>query len=366
MKQYRTIPLLLFCLCLLLFPACASKEEKEIRKEVEKELDGLKETEPETIQDYLDTEGLFSEFTQEDASSALDIGEIFTLFYQNFSYEIKKVTAEETHAEAKVKITTLDMQDVAKDYMTQSLKKRITLDATPSSVDFSLNDSYLLLEDLLRTNEYETSDTTAVIQLEKEQEQWEILHTRELDDALTGNFRQYMMDSSLLSPSEIVEIHFQTIKDFDSEQLKIYLSLDQLLDTDTEYNRAIAHAVAEQISRVFDYEVLSEKIQGKEATVQISITSVNPQSTLADYSDSLSAWLKTSESLAVGEDGRREKERELLLAAIENSTDTTTRKIKIHLENDGVNWKIQMDSAIAQAVFGDIQTAMEDVSEDVE
>ena len=52
MKQYRTIPLLLFCLCLLLFPACASKEEKEIRKEVEKELDGLKETEPETIQDY--------------------------------------------------------------------------------------------------------------------------------------------------------------------------------------------------------------------------------------------------------------------------------------------------------------------------
>ena len=353
MKQYRTIPLLLFCLCLLLFPACASKEEKEIRKEVEKELDGLKETEPETIQDYLDTEGLFSEFTQEDASSALDIGEIFTLFYQNFSYEIKKVTAEETHAEAKVKITTLDMQDVAKDYMTQSLKKRITLDATPSSVDFSLNDSYLLLEDLLRTNEYETSDTTAVIQLE-------------LDDALTGNFRQYMMDSSLLSPSEIVEIHFQTIKDFDSEQLKIYLSLDQLLDTDTEYNRAIAHAVAEQISRVFDYEVLSEEIQGKEATVQISITSVNPQSTLADYSDSLSAWLKTSESLAVGEDGRREKERELLLAAIENSTDTTTRKIKIHLENDGVNWKIHMDSEIAQAVFGDIQTAMEDVSEDVE
>lgn len=356
---------LLFCLCLLLLSGCSSKEEKEIRHVVEQELDGLKNTDPQTVRDYLDAEEIFSDFTEEDDSSS-DIAEIFTLFYQNFSYNIKKVNADENHADVKLKITTLNMQELAKDYMTESLKKRITLDATPSSVDFSLNDSYLLQEDLLKTKEYETAESTVLIELEKNDKTWEICRTKELDDALTGNFRQYMMDSSLLSPSEIVEIHFQTIKDFDSEQLKIYLSLDQLLDTDTEYNRAVAHAIAEQINRVFDYKILSEEIDGTEATVTTSITSVNSQSTLDHYSESLSAWLETSESLAVGEDGRREKERELLLSSIESSSDTTTRKINIHLENDGVNWKIQMDSEIAQAVFGDIQTAMDDVSQDVE
>ena len=52
-----------------------------------------------------------------------------------------------------------------------------------------------------------------------------------------------------------------------------------------------------------------------------------------------------------GAQGRREKERDLLLSCIDDNTDTISKDITIHLYNDGINWKIQMDSDIAEAVF---------------
>ena len=122
-----------------------------------------------------------------------------------------------------------------------------------------MHDSYLLLEKLLQKNNYKSKNITADISLIKENENWKILHTPELQDLLTGNFLSYVTDCNLLSPKEILKTHLNSMKQFDAEQMKIYLSLDTIFDTNDAYNHSIAHAIAQQISTCFDFKILSEK-----------------------------------------------------------------------------------------------------------
>ena len=125
-------------------------------------------------------------------------------------------------------------------------------------------------------------------------------------------------------------------------------------------------AIAQQIDKAFDYEITEEEQEGSTAAVQVSVTSPDFESILTSYKERLTQWLKTSESLSAGAQGRREKERELLLSCIEDNETVTSKNIAVTLYNDGINWKIQMDSNIAEAVFGDIPSAISSVSEDIQ
>ena len=352
-------------LCLL--PGCTSKSQRAAKESLEEELKKLQSSDIQTIQNTIDTQELLpsSQYTEE---AAEEIGNIFSLFYKDFSFKVKNVKTDEEKGTgtAKTAITTIDAYSLAKDYSLVLLKKQIELDASPQEVEFSLNDSCLLLKELLEEKDYDMETSEADISLEKEGDTWKVVHTAELDSLLTGNFASYMSDAQLLSPSEIVDAHFGTIKDFDSEQLKIYLSLDHLVETDDSYNNSLSMAIAQQIDKAFDYEITEEEQAGSTAAVQVSVTSPDFESILTSYKERLTQWLKTSESLSAGAQGRREKERELLLSCIEDNETVTSKNIAVTLYNDGINWKIQMDSNIAEAVFGDIPSAISSVSEDIQ
>lgn len=352
-------------LCLL--TGCTSKSQRAAKESVEEELKKLQSSDIQTIQNTIDTQELLpsSQYTEE---AAEEIGNIFSLFYKDFSFKVKNVKTDEEKGTgtAKTAITTIDAYSLAKDYSLVLLKKQIELDASPQEVEFSLNDSCLLLKELLEEKDYDMETSEADISLEKEGDTWKVVHTAELDSLLTGNFASYMSDAQLLSPSEIVDAHFGTIKDFDSEQLKIYLSLDHLVETDDSYNNSLSMAIAQQIDKAFDYEITEEEQAGSAAAVQVSVTSPDFESILTSYKERLTQWLKTSESLSAGAQGRREKERELLLSCIEDNETVTSKNIAVTLYNDGINWKIQMDSNIAEAVFGDIPSAISSVSEDIQ
>lgn len=111
----------------------------------------------------------------------------------------------------------------------------------------------------MQKNHYKTKNITAKLSLVKEKESWKVLHNPSLQEALTGNFLSYVTDCNLLSPKEIVKTHFSSIKQFDAEQMKIYLALDTLFETEDTYNSSVAHAVASQISECFDFKILGEK-----------------------------------------------------------------------------------------------------------
>lgn len=346
---------------------CATKSERSAKEAVEQELERLQSSDSQLIQSTIDAQDLLptSQYT---AEAAEEIGNIFSLFYKNFSFKVKEVSVDEEKGtgKAKTQLTTIDACSLAKDYSLSLLEKQMETDASPQEVEFSLNDSCLLLKDLLEENDYGTETSETDIPLEKEGDSWKIIHTADLDSLLTGNFSSYMSDSRLLSPFEIVDAHFSTIKDFDSEQLKIYLSLDHLVDTNDSYSNSLAMSIAEQIDKSFDYEIAEERQEDNTAKVQVSVTSPDFESILASYKDQLTQWLETSDSLSAGAQGRRDKERELLLSCIENNEATSSKEITINLYNDGINWKIQMDSDITEAVFGDIPSAIASVSEDIQ
>ena len=340
-----------------LLSGCLSKEEKAVQHAIEKELEQLKSTDIQSIQNCIVTEKLLPPNT-DTAELEEDITSIFTLFYKNFHYKTEKITVKENKASAKLKLSIIDTKKLAKDFSKASLKKHIEQGAAPTAVEFSIHDSYLLLEKLLQKNRYKSKNIEAHISLTKEKDSWKILHTPELQNLLTGNFLSYVTDCNLLSPKEILNTHLSSLKQFDAEQMKIYLSLDTLFDTNDAYNNSIAHAIAQQVSTCFDFKILSEKKEDTSAVVTVSIVSVDFHNIMEIYKKELSKWLKTSESLSIGSEGRRKKEQEILLSCIEKNQKTASHTVEIHLENDGVNWKIQMSEEIAKAIFGNIQEAV--------
>lgn len=351
---------LAFSLCLFSFllSGCLSKEEKAVQQAIEEELNQLKSTDLKNIQNCITTKELLP-YDADTKELKEEISSIFTLFYKDFHYKTEKISVEKNEASAKVKLSVIDTKKLAKDFNKASLTKHIEQDAAPIAVEFSIHDSYLLLEKLLKENTYKTVDITTTISLTKEKENWKIIRTPELQKLLTGNFLFYMTDCDLLSPKEIVKTHFNSIQQFDAEQMKIYLSLDTLLNTENEYNNSVARAIAQQINTYFDFKILEEtKEDNTSAVVKASITSTDFYSIMETYKEELSKWLKTSESLSTGSEGRRQKEQEMLLFCIQENEKTVSHDIDIHLINDGVNWKIQMNEEIIQAIFGDVKEAV--------
>lgn len=340
---------------------CSIQERRGIREAVKEELGYLEHPDTQTIEQYLQEADLFPDTeTSKTSNPTVDpaITEIFTEFYKNFSYKVSDIEYDDTKATAVITITNLDTKALAKDYSIAALQKHIEEDANPAQVNFSLYDSYLLLGEILKTHEYDLTDSSFPVEFEKENDIWEMLPDDRLENELTGNFLTYMADSSFLSPEDVVKIHFDTIKEFDSEQLNIYLSLDSMLDLDDTYSSSVTHAIAQQIHQFFDYEIKGTKIGKTNATVTVSITSADFISIIDTYHKKLEEWMQTSEALEAGMFGRREKEREVLLESIKNNQATTSKEVKINLINDGTNWKIQMDNKIAEAILGGINEAV--------
>lgn len=355
---------LLCCLTAASFSGCIPGKNRAVRKAVQVELNQLKSSEARDIANCISTQNLLPASMESDSLSQ-DIADVFTLFYNDFSFRVKDITVDEDHATARTQIKNLDANTLASDFIASSLQHHIAYGAGLEKHEFSANDSYLLLKDLLQTNKYPTETILVDINLKKTGDTWQVIHTPELDNLLTGNFLSHATDPNLLSPSRIVEIHFDAIKGFNSDQLKKYLCLDKLLDEEEEntYSMEIADAFSQQICRFFDYKITDETINGQEATVQVSVTSADIHSIVDAYQKKLNPWLKTSEALAAGADGRYTKIQEMMLSCIRANETSTTNDISISLLNDGVNWKIQMEPEISHAVLGDIQHAMRSISE---
>ncbi|MGI6094161.1 MAG: hypothetical protein ACOYBL_01900 [Lachnospiraceae bacterium] len=347
---------------LLLF--VGRREERAVKKVVKAELNQLKNIDTDTVSSYLSYQDLFPE-SEEESDLSEKIREIFPLFFQDFSYHVTKVSVDGTKATADVSIRVIDASTLAKDYMKAAMQKRIASAANPSSVEYSLEDYYLLLRDILSEQDYDTIKSTCHLTLEKKDGQWILKHTKTSDKQLTGDFAGYLSSSNLFTPEEIVEIHFDTIKGFDLEQLNQYLQLDSLFDMDDTYRRSITQALASQIHDHFDYRIIDSQNNGQTVTVSLEITSCDFKDVLKNYEAELGTYLVTSQALADGTSGRLAVANQLLLKNIEASDASATTTLALELVNDGSSWKLQMTDEVAQAILGNIGSAVAEISNEV-
>jgi hypothetical protein len=364
----RFIPLLIvFIIFTVLGISCSGKDKSKIEDLIKNELNLLKNLDSDTVQKYVSYTELFPDASQ-NSDIPDDVQEVFSLFFEDFDYKIQTINVDTkaNTATADLRLTTIDAEALARDYAKSLLQYTILMAADTDSQDTdsispSTETRYLLLNKLLKQNEYETIQTDCTIQLvckDDKTDSWEIKRTHMLENNLVGGLVTYLSDNQILSPEETLSVYLDTLKEMDSAQMSNYLGISSLLSTDDESKQQIAAALVEQVHLNFDYEITDTQISnGSSAIVEADITTFDSNAILKQYQEELDTYLASADAVIDGSSVRSEKSYEMLSRAIEENAQTTQAEASFHLTNDGISWNLADDNEeLGNAIFGTLTT----------
>lgn len=355
---------------------CSYSAKTSAEKAIKKDLDLLKNLDSETTMKYISYQELFPD-SDDNTELSDDIKEVFSLFFQNFDYKILDVSTDQNPetASAQLRLTTLDAQALARDFVSQSLQDEILKaasgDKNTEENENSLEQRYIRLHKLLKNNSYKTVDRNASIQLinhgSSSNPNWEITHSYSLENDLVGGLITYLSDPDLVPPDETLGVYLKTLQEMDVQQMSNYLGLDSILNTSDPAKNAIASALMEQFHSCFNYKITDTSVSGYLAEVQADLTTFDSDSILSQYEEELNTYLASADAVIDGSQKRYNKSHELLLDSIKNNTTTTTANATFHLTNDGVSWKLEdAGTELGNAIFGTLTASPvpEDAAED--
>lgn len=361
------IPLLVLIFAVSMIIGCSHSDKSDVEGVITSELDLLKNLDSDTAQKYISYQELFPDATEKTELSK-EVEDVFSLFFEDFDYKIQhiKVAKDKKEASARLKLTTIDAQALAKDYTVSHLENAILLAADSPSHNteensVSLEDRYRILSELLKNNQYKTVETNCSLTLinrntEKEEE-WEIRRTHELENSLVGGLISYLSDSDFLTPEETLAVYLNTLKTMDLDQMSNYLGLESLLNTSDNAKASIACALVEQMHKNFDFKITSSQIKSYQASVEAEITTFDSNAILSAYQKELEEYLASPQAVIDGSQKRYNHSLELLLKNIENNTKTLTHPASFSLTNDGASWKLQDDGqVIGTGIFGNLSS----------
>lgn len=356
--------------------SCSQSAKAHAEKAIKKDLDLLKNLDSETTMQYISYQELFPDSDDSTKLSA-DIKEVFSLFFQNFDYKILgiSVDSDEKNASAQLKLTTLDAETLASDFVSASLQEEILETASGKENDNgnSLEQRYLLLYKLLKNNTYSSVERNTSIQLNNlgssSEPDWEITHSSSLENELVGGLITYLSDPDLVPPAETLTVYLKTLQEMDVQQMANYLGLDSILNTSDSAKNAIASALMEQFHSCFNYKISSTSVSGYLAEVDAELTTFDSDSILTQYEKELNTYLASADAVIDGSQKRYNKSHELLLDSIRNNQATITATATFHLINDGASWKLEnAGTELGNAIFGTLTASPvpEDSAEDNE
>lgn len=356
--------------------SCSQSAKAHAEKAIKKDLDLLKNLDSETTMQYISYQELFPDSDDSTKLSA-DIKEVFSLFFQNFDYKILgiSVDSDEKNASAQLKLTTLDAEALASDFVSASLQEEILETASGKENDNgnSLEQRYLLLYKLLKNNTYSSAERTTSIQLNNlgssSEPDWEITHSSSLENDLVGGLITYLSDPDLVPPAETLTVYLKTLQEMDVKQMANYLGLDSILNTSDSAKNAIASALMEQFHSCFNYKISSTSVSGYLAEVDAELTTFDSNSILTQYEKELNTYLASADAVIDGSQKRYNKSHELLLDSIRDNQATITATATFHLTNDGASWKLEnAGTELGNAIFGTLTASPvpEDSTEDNE
>ena len=356
--------------------SCSQSAKAHAEKAIKKDLDLLKNLDSETTMQYISYQELFPDSDDSTKLSA-DIKEVFSLFFQNFDYKILDISvdSDEKNASAQLKLTTLDAEALASDFVSASLQEEILETASGKENDNgnSLEQRYLLLYKLLKNNTYSSVERNTSIQLNNlgssSEPDWEITHSSSLENDLVGGLITYLSDPDLVPPAETLTVYLKTLQEMDVKQMANYLGLDSILNTSDSAKNAIASALMEQFRSCFNYKISSTSVSGYLAEVDAELTTFDSNSILTQYEKELNTYLASADAVIDGSQKRYNKSHELLLDSIRNNQATITATATFHLTNDGASWKLEnAGTELGNAIFGTLTASPvpEDSTEDNE
>ena len=375
MKTVKHLLAFLMTILLAVFLCgCSQSAKDHAEKAIKKDLDLLKNLDSETTMQYISYQELFPDSDDSTELSA-DIKEVFSLFFQNFNYKILGISVDSNgkNASAQLKLTTLDAETLASDFVSASLQEEILETASGNDNGNSLEQRYLLLYKLLKNNTYSSVERNTSIQLNNlgssSEPDWEITHSSSLENELVGGLITYLSDPDLVPPAETLTVYLKTLQEMDVQQMANYLGLDSILNTSDSAKNAIASALMEQFHSCFNYKISSTSVSGYLAEVDAELTTFDSDSILTQYEKELNTYLASADAVIDGSQKRYNKSHELLLDSIRNNQATITATATFHLINDGASWKLEnAGTELGNAIFGTLTASPvpEDSAEDNE
>lgn len=366
MKSVKFLLPLLLLFCTFLLCGCTGKEEKKIEDVVKQELDQLKNLDSDTTQKYISYQEIFPGDIEGIASSS-DIEEVFSLFFQDFDYKILDVNVDKSKqtAQADLRLVTLDAHALAEDFSKAQLKQEISQAASSDEAvqqTVSLEDRYMILNELLKDNDYQTVERNCTISLNASESdgetQWEIQRTNTLENDLVGGLMNYLTDPDILSPEDTLLVYLDTLKNMSTEELGNYLNADSILSTEDPAKINLANALVNQVHASFDYSIGETTVSGYTAIVTANITTFDSDAILENYQKELDTYLASVDAVIDGSQKRYEKSYSMLLDYIEKNTDTKTVETAFTLINDGASWKLEdAGTVFGQALFGTLSSS---------
>ena len=169
-----SVPLLFFILAVCIFSGCSHIDKTDVEAVITNDLDLLKNLDTDTAQKYVSYTRLFPRYPQEKDLSK-EVNEVFSLFFKNFDYKVRSIDVDNDRksATADLQLSTIDAKSLAKDYAKALSAVRNTecsqlLDEADEALAASLEDRYLLLNQLLSSNQYKTVERDCTLTLNNE------------------------------------------------------------------------------------------------------------------------------------------------------------------------------------------------------
>lgn len=378
MKTVKYLLAFFFVFLAVFMCGCSHSAKTSAEKTISKDLDLLKNLDSDTTMKYISYQELFPD-SENNAELSDDIKEVFSLFFRNFDYKILDISVDQNQktASALIRLTTLDAEALAKDFISASLQNEILETASgeenTDKNSNSLEERYLLLHKLLKNNSYNTAERNTSVQLinhgSSSEPDWEITHSASLENDLVGGLISYLSDPDLVPPDKTLDIYLKTLQDMDVQQMANYLGLDSILNTSDSAKNAIASALMEQFHSCFNYKITDTSASGYSATVNAELTTFDSDSILSQYEEELNTYLDSADAVIDGSQKRDNKSHELLLDSIKNNEATITATATFHLTNDGASWKLEdAGTELGNAIFGTLTASPvpEDAAEDAD
>lgn len=378
MKTVKYLLAFFFVFLAVFMCGCSHSAKTSAEKTISKDLDLLKNLDSDTTMKYISYQELFPA-SENNAELSDDIKEVFSLFFRNFDYKILDISVDQNQktASALIRLTTLDAETLAKDFISASLQNEILETASgeenTDKNSNSLEERYLLLHKLLKNNSYNTAERNTSVQLinhgSSSEPDWEITHSASLENDLVGGLISYLSDPDLVPPDKTLDIYLKTLQDMDVQQMANYLGLDSILNTSDSAKNAIASALMEQFHSCFNYKITDTSASGYSATVNAELTTFDSDSILSQYEEELNTYLDSADAVIDGSQKRYNKSHELLLDSIKNNKATITATATFHLTNDGASWKLEdAGTELGNAIFGTLTASPvpEDAAEDAD
>ena len=378
MKTVKYLLAFFFVFLAVFMCGCSHSAKTSAEKAISKDLDLLKNLDSDTTMKYISYQELFPD-SENNAELSDDIKEVFSLFFRNFDYKILDISVDQNQktASALIRLTTLDAEALAKDFISASLQNEILETASgeenTDKNSNSLEERYLLLHKLLKNNSYNTAERNTSVQLinhgSSSEPDWEITHSASLENDLVGGLISYLSDPDLVPPDKTLDIYLKTLQDMDVQQMANYLGLDSILNTSDSAKNAIASALMEQFHSYFNYKITDTSASGYSATVNAELTTFDSDSILSQYEEELNTYLDSADAVIDGSQKRYNKSHELLLDSIKNNEATITATATFHLTNDGASWKLEdAGTELGNAIFGTLTASPvpEDAAEDAD